>query len=752
MHETHILQNHLSLSEKEKLSDRYLKAEVDASINSIRTLDRQRVLDAYNVRNGIRDVKDFEYLWAAYGIEFPSQFRHIPTLRAVFDSLLGRFINRPFKYQVSATDDTSVKHIFEQYRDSILEDLDQYMLNRIKAAQYASEQGGKEGEKAKKHLADLKKKYESGSFISDLEIDAKNILTWAIQRFKLKSETITMADDYITCGEAFYQVKVTQIGRKPLIKVLNPLNVYYSKTSDVKFIKDCERVVVRERLTVAEVWTRYGHKMEKKDQDKFLAEYNKYIIGSDFEIVAYDQGTLEPKSPDERDGGLDIPLTEINYVEWKANVKVPVTELDEDCEDHTESATQDRLKLKTKFKYRLDRFHGTKIGTDIYVDMGRDKFVVRDPDNPSYVALSVNGACYNDRNGEPYSLPLKTKDLADKIDILHYHAENLLALSGSKAVMINYPDIPAWIEGTPTQRVMKWLGILKQGVGIMDTSQEGQGAGKFNNTGSIDLSLTQSLEQIYRMADALEGTAYKIVGVPRQAVGNITETDGKGTSELAIQGSEVVTQPLFTSLDQLIEQFLTDVINACRIAYSKGLQGSLILGETGQKIFSIKSKQFSLAHFNVWINGEGDIQRDLDEVKAVAMKLVEAQMLDAELAIDMVTIKSLTEIKKKIKESIQNNKENENSQLVEQIEQYKSELQKAQANIEKLQAGADQIKQAELQLNQQKAQGDLEVKNKAIDQKSIADAAKLELDAKRVDLEALQLRFDGGGNKEIRNN
>lgn len=731
-------------TEDEKLSEKYLKAEINATINAISSISKADVIAAYKVRNGERDNSDFEYLWSAYGLQFPAQMRHIPVLRVIFDSLVGQYQNRPFKWQVSSSDSDSVNAMFDQYRDAIMADVERYFVNQIRAAQLGSQQQGSAGERAKQYLEQLKKKYESGSFQSDLEIDAKNMITWAIQRFNLRAILEEMVNHYATSGEAYYQVKVLREGERPIIRSINPVNLFYHKPLNVRFINKCDRVVYRERKSVVQIWTEYGHLMAPEDQKKFVEDYGQYILSDGLEIIAADNAIISPATP-EGHSSMTVHELNVDYVEFKSNVRVPMTEV----EENIESKSHDKIKKqKIRYKYRQDLFEGTRIGDCTFVGLGRNKFVTRDPDNPSEVDLTINGTCYNDVNGKPYSLALKVKDIGDKIDILHYHAENLLALSGSKAVMVDYPSIPAWIEGTPTQRVMKWLGFLKQGVGLVDSSQDG--AGNYQQGGPVDLSLSNALEQIYRMAQILEDTAYRITGTNRQSLGNITQSDGKGTTEIALQGAAVVSQSFFSSFDHLAEQFMTDVANALRIAYGKGLTGSILLGEAGQRLFSIKSKQFPLAFLNVHISNSGEIERDLDAIRNAAMEFIKAGALQADIAVDMVTLKSLTEIKKKIKDSMSENQGAQRQQMEDQIAQYQAEIQKLASQVEQMTKSQDAAKQAEIQGKLQLQAAEQERKEREFSHKAGVDNEQLRLDSRRVDLEAQQLNYQPSA-REVKN-
>jgi hypothetical protein len=736
-----------NLSDKEKRKDEYLINQIDATIAGCVTSDKQDLVDAYNLRNGVRDYKDFAYLWEAYGIEFPAQLRHVPVLRAIFDSLVGQAQRRPFKYHISCVDSDSVKYIFDQYRQAILNDITQFYKNKVEAAVMMSKGESAEAEKAKEFIARIENKYKNSDFKADIEIMSKDLLDWAIQRFKLKSICSDFINDLVTAGQCYYQAKVVQPGKKPIIRSLNPINIFYTKDANTKFIKDCERVVYKERLPVTVVWTLYGHKMTNDQKEKFLSEFGKFIIDSDIELIDYRFGTLEMRDEYFTQKGIEVPMTDVHYVEWKSNTEIDLIEPEEFLLDSDNETKLTRL--KNRKKYQLDLYEGVRIGQDMHVAYGKNENVIRDPDDPSNVSLTINGICYNDRNGKPYSTVLRTKSIADKIDIVHYHAETLLAVSGVKAIMVNFPDIPTWMGETPMQRLMKWLGMVKQGLAVVDTSQEK--GGKFANSGDVDMSLSDSILSLFKMLEHLEATAYKVTGVSRQSVGNITQSDGKGTTELAVQASEVVIQPLFTTYDEIVQEFLTDVVNVCRLAYSEGLQGSIILGEEGKRIFSIQKDKLKLVHLNVHVNGDGTEQRDLDSIKEMAFRLVDQQLVQATAAVDMVTIKSVTRIKQLLKQSLEEQKQDDRSQLNQQLQELQSQLQEAGKQIEQAQNQNAQNKSQEIAIRQFEADSKNQLKSQELAQNYEVDQTKLELEKKRIDLETLQLTYGGDNNIEIKN-
>ena len=62
---------------------------------------------------------------------------------------------------------------------------------------------------------------------------------------------------------------------------------------------------------------------------------------------------------------------------------------------------------------------------------------------------------YSDRNGDPYSLILKTANLQDKFDILNFYRDNLIATSGTVGDWIDLAHLPKVLGHDLTERLMK---------------------------------------------------------------------------------------------------------------------------------------------------------------------------------------------------------------------------------------------------------------------------------------------------------
>ena len=733
------------LSEKFKETEAYLKGELDNIISSCNDQSKEALMKAYTIRNGKRPRSKFEYLQKAYGVFFPAKIRHIPVLKSMFDAIIAIDQTSPLDFKVTSRDVESLKNNQEEQRQAIIKEFVALAKNQIAATAewYNAQKQGEEilppekmDEKKIKRLINS----ISTNFKSELEITAQDFLESMIQRLELEIMVSIMCEDLLTTGQEFYQVKILQKGKRPLVRAINPMDVYFKKDPNKKFLKDHSRVLLKEKINVADLLANYGHLMKVADVKRLLESCDVNINGGSKFWSMTDMSYTKLRKDNAIVSYDELFEKEVNlyYAEWIANTEI---EYEDPYLDGRE------VKKKRNVRYRKDRYEGYRVNDDIYFGLGPSEFVYRPVDNPSECFLTINGAFYNDRNGEPYSLVLNTEDIADKIDMLHYIWESMIAMSGNKAAIVNYRAIPSWL-GDKKERVIKWIGMLKQGAAVVDMKQPG--AADFNNMGQIDLSIDASIGVILDMIKYLEEVAGKITGVSRQMLGSITPQDLKGTTEAAINQSSLVLMPFFFTHNALVKQLLTDVINVGRICYDKGMIGSYIMGDQKQKIFSIDNEKFWLADFDVWLSNSGDEHKSIEELKALSIELVKANQIDAMDAVSMNTIKSLTRIKDTLQKSIEFKEQKESDQLRSELEKMQTEFQKVAKDLEKIDRAKEEMANRELQLKEMQMRLDFRLKDRGLDIDEELGTKKIELEKKRVELEAAQISY-APKSAEVRN-
>jgi hypothetical protein len=173
--------------------------------------------------------------------------------------------------------------------------------------------------------------------------------------------------------------------------------------------------------------------------------------------------------------------------------------------------------------------------------------------------------------------------LQDKYDLLHFYRDNLIANSGSVGDFINLPTLPTILGHDLSERLMKWKAYKKQGMALIDTSQDGQlntGQAPLNTmfNGYDDTVKVQAIQAIQLAIDSIEQTASSITGVFRERLNGIQQRDAVTNVQTGINNSFIVTKQWHFQMDLVTREILLDSLNCAKVVYKDGLTGTLILG------------------------------------------------------------------------------------------------------------------------------------------------------------------------------
>lgn len=785
------------VSEADKLKAPYLIGNIDAAITQlVKTKGHLRkVRDLYE---GYRDPREYQYLEQNFGIGNPLRVKMIPIIRNRVQVLLGQHLQNPIKKNITCTDQQSiglteqekVEFGVKQLAQQLGAHLHQQLQGGANAMPDAATQAGAMGDAmggaapapqpagfSDTLLQELNQ--QIASFQSSLEIGAQHVLDELLQSpdLRLKEKFTELLEKLLVEALPLYRVVPRQAGHMPSYEAVPPEELHFALAPGVRRVKEATRIVRRQLLTRQQVLTRYGHLLSKDERDLVSGGASKHpnvawdtiSLGEERYLDYFNTGLQRPgiaapgtgnyqawqHSATKRDrdylGAMPGDLIEVFHVEWIAVNRI---ELDEEAppEGYSESGEweasdydpigsiielpegEQQKAGKNRVRFREDRYEGVRIGggEPIYCAMGRSRNVVRSLDDPWRASISYGGYVHD------FSLVGKTKDIQDSSDILHYQAENLVASSGVKGSKVDMAFIPAWLGDKPAERLQKHRAYRKQGMDLGDSSQEGAQNSKGSTfAGDYDESLDgNSLRAIREQIAYLDEVAGSITGVNRQMLGAITDQDLVGNTDAARVQSTLITKPLFQIVNTLIQESLTDLLNACRLTYQQGRRGVLTMGEAGKLAFTLHPR-FALADYRVYVADGQEEAKQLQEFKGLAKEFIAAQLLQPEDLIDLVTTTSLTEAKRHIKQSAANARASQQQQLQQQVEQLTKQLQQAQQQL----AGVDQAKMQQMQGELQLKQQELTILQQDSVNKKNFDEQKLKLDEERVALERDQIAF-----------
>ena len=722
-----------------------LIAKTNKAISEL-VYDKVRLRKAYNYYNCKRDKEQFKYLEDNYGIGQPTEVSFIPLIKKHVDALVGEYLDLPIKPKVSCKDEVTINNIFRDKQLKIATECFNLLQSNLKN-NLLRVIGNKDMQdlNIKQQLDKLIEDINE-NFISDYEIAGQNVIEYIIQsrNTDLVNKLKQLFIDLLVTGYTFYRVIPSPSGRNVKIECLNPLDVFPDINYDSPYIKDSYRVVVRKFLSRDEILNKYGKQLNRDDIDKIKDLWHEYL---DSTGSVYVTSALTPFGTPATDGiraGQEIipGHPERRFFKHDNNI-IPIYEVEW---------------IETDKDFIMQRYSTIRIGNDIYILNGKDENVIRTKDAPDQCQLSVNGVYFNNRDSEPYSLVFASMTIQDKYDLAIFYRDKLIANSGSVGDWINMPTIPAFLGQNMPERIMKWLAYKKQGIGLIDTSQEGQvntGQAPLNTmfNGFDDTVKYQAIQAIQAVIDSLEQTETSISGVFRERLNGIQQRDAVTNVQVGINNSFTITKQWHFQMDLVLKEILTDALNCGKIVYKNGLTGVLILGNKLQKTFTALSKHYTNTDFDIHIITSSDIIKEIEQIKQIVPDFIKGNIVSADILVDIMTAKSLTEVKQKVKSSMKKQKEENNQmqQLMQQVEELQNNLQQAQKQLEKAQTKIEQLNEAKLQIEQQKVQLENEVNMFKAKTDRTYKEVQAENDTKRTQIELLQL-YDGNPyNDEVKN-
>ena len=681
----------------------------------------------YDLYNGVRKDEDYKHITETYGVEFPAgKIKHIPLVRPLLNVLEGEYEQRPLNFNVRSEDNDSVNMKLEKMSNNLLDSI----VEMIRT------EGGESVDIGMDNL----EKYYKEDFQTNREIAAHHALKYYINKHHLERKLKENFVDKIITGKELYRVVINRIGEDPEFVTIRPGQLYWAN-NNVKWVKECDWAVYPVRMSPTQILDAYGERMNPNDRTKVEDWIDQYYRDS-YKLNSYQDADKIIEDTEEWNSyyaALQGMITVYN-VEWKSIRKVQYVE---NPNPHVSDAPfikfEDKInnphgarKKNLQERYVQDLWQGLRIGDDMYVDLGRVKYARRDFSKPSKVYLTFNGPTYSGKI-KPYSLVKETEDLQELYDILHYHKENLIAISGVKGMVMDSSQIPDFKQGSFEANIKMWMYYKKLGTAWINRAQEGADT-TYNQFGTYDDTMGPGLEAVLAIIAHLEELTGRIVGVNRQRQGSIAQREGKGTTEHALVQSALSTEPIFAEHGEFIRQALEDILDACKVAWKNGYTSSYVSDQYLQQIFTFDPES-SNSDFGVYVTDLESDKRSIDELKAFSYQLVQQGMMEFDDLMPLFRKSNLMDIEKQVSTAMaRKKKELAEKEGQAQAIQDQMAMAKSQSEIEKLKAEIQKIYAESQQIVMDVQNDTAKISNEA--EKDRADIA---LETKRVALEQAEL-------------
>ncbi len=641
----------------------------------------------------------------------PNKIQHYSILLPKLNVLQGEESKRVFDYRVIVTNPTAISEIEENKKKELNQRLQEWITDNSMSDEEASQE------------LDRINDYFTYNWQDAREQRGNLILNHYVKQYDMKVMFNEGFRDAMTVGEEIYQCSIE--GGEPVVRRLNPLKVRILKSGYSNRIEDADIIILEDYWSPGRIIDTFHDVLKKKDIDyienlktgidegktdemsnvdprytmiptNFLdenIEVNNAEVSQEGFFSSITDGYTESLMPYDMAGNIKVLR-----VYWKSKRKIKkVRSYDPQTGEEvfnfypeTYVIDKDAGEEEQVF-YINEAWEGTKIGTDIYVNMRPRVVQYNRLSNPSRCHFGIVGSIYNLNDNRPFSLVDMMKPYNYLYDAIHDRLNKLIARNWGSLVRLDFAKKPKGWD------VEKWLYYAKtMGLAVEDSFNEGNVgaatgklAGALNNasTGVITASDGNQIQQYINLLEFIKMEMSEVAGITKQREGQVSNRETVGGVERSMMQSSHITEWLFVVHEDVKKRALECLLETAKIALrGRSKKFQYILSDNSMRVMEIDGDEFAEADYGLVVDSSNGVQELNSKLDTLAQAALQNQTLSFSTIMKLFSSSSLAE----------------KQRLVEKDERSIQERQ-AQAQQQQLQVQQQEIEQ-KVQMEQAKMQ------------------------------------------------
>lgn len=678
----------------------------------------------YDLLNGKLHMSDMEVVLNPEGIKagfIPDRIQHYPIMNSKLNILRGEESKRVFDYKVIVTNPNAISEIEDNKKNELL----QRLRTLIADTSISEEEFNQELEKLNYYYT-----YEWQDF---REIRANALINHYTKEYDIPLLFNEGFMDAMTVGEEIYQCDI--IGGEPTIERVNPLKIRVFKSGYSNRIEDADIIILEDYWSPGRVIDTYYDVLSKKDMeyiehipdhvsqasidsmdniDERFGFVNNNMVGEEMSSNGFYFDPLNLFSDSISNSLLPYDLAgniRVLRMYWKSRRKIKkVKSYDLETGEEiynfypeTYIINKD-LGEEEKIFYINEAWEGTKIGTDIYVNMRPRVVQYNRLSNPSRCHFGIVGSIYNLNESRPFSLVDMMKQYNYLYDVIHDRLNKLMAKNWGKILRLDLARVPkGWA-------IEKWIYYAKaNGLAVEDSFREGnigassgKLAGALNNasSGVIDAEFGNSIQQQINLLEFIKLEMSEVAGITRQREGQISNRETVGGVERATLQSSHITEWLFVIHDGVKKRAIECFLETARIALKgRKKKFSYILSDGTNMIVDIDGDEFAEADYGLVVDNSRGTQELSQKLDILAQAALQNKILSFSTIMKLYGSHSLAEKQRLVERDEQLMQERSSQAQQQQLE---TQQQIAQMEAQQQQAELQQKEQANIRDNETK--------------------------------------------------
>jgi hypothetical protein len=641
------------------------------------------------------------------GSFIPDTLQHYPTINQFLTLLQGEAISRPFDWHVIVTNPNAISEIENRKKEAVFQS-----LQALVQSQSVSEEDYQK--RLNEQDAFFKFEYQDMH-----EVCANELL----KHYNKKYDFHNLFDiegimDALACKEEHYRIDIE--GGEPIMERLDPIKLRVFRSGNSNRTEDADMLVYEDFKSIGWVYDTYYDVLTKKDckylenivsgstggdGENLWDEKNAYMdpqVGNDmvrdphfFSSLLDEYGYTPTMMPYDGEGNVRVLR-----VYWKSRRMIkkvkkydPVTG-EEEFHFYPETYIPNKvLGEEEEIFWVNEAWEGTKIGTEVYVNIRPRPIQYNSMSNPSCCHFGIIGQLYNIGSTNSPSMVDILKPYAYLFDATMDKLYKLLESNLGKLVEMDFAFTP---DSWKMDKLLHFAKVNHLWVkNSFNEGKKGNATGKIagslnnNSTGIIDASVTQEIQFNIQLLDWLYNQMGKACGITPQRLGQVSNRETVGGVERATLQSSHITEPIFARHDNLKKRVIECFVDTSKIAL-KGRKKvfEYITSDGARKLMEIDGDWYNECDYGLLVDNSQGLLRLNQRLDNLAEMAVQSQKYNFSTIMKIYTTESISE---KIR-------------MMEAAERRQEEMQQQQ-------------QQQELQLQQEKIESDAQQKQLEMEQR-----------------------------------
>lgn len=718
------------LSEKEKLSEEYIKNALDffwnTGIGQI-THNKRSFGRNYDLVKGNLTPQDFyqesvlpDFMEMEINTnedELPNFVQDYSIILAPLSTLKGEMSKRPDNLLIRAMDDESQSEENE-FKTELLH---QYVTQQVKQniiMKYA-QQGKQITEEELDQISEQELQDKLTNYTSQIERWGSRVIEALKLRLSLKEKSEEAFNDLLISAREYFHIYEDNSTLGFNVEVTNPTNTFYLTTPGKKYISDpldeangayCAGTIVI--MELSEILHKYNLSKDEIKHLQWLSKEQLPILGPTSNLFTSETGedsinyTRYSRLLQREKLFIDSYLNEnpstdtflqftrqtstfgnkfsVMQVYWCSKVKIcKLTYLDENNEPVSTLVDENYKKgthpneVDLQCGWTNQWWKGTRIGPDIYIDVQPFTLLEYCP---------IIGCVFEPKNlTKIKSFVDSMKSFSTMYNIFINKLYEKIQQDWGNVILTSIRHISVPEDADYQDAISLWEDQARQrGVIFVDDSPENtKGASAFNQHTVLQASRAQEMESYLKLAQGVKMEAWQLAGINPQRVGEVAATQTATGTQTAMAQSYSQTEPLFAQHEYVINKLYQALLDAAQYIFSHKGESTLsyITNEGDKGAIQITGEDLRLKDLWVFATSRSEDNANLQSLKQLSQAMLQNGASPYEIALlyNSKSSRYITDAFKRLKDQNdamkQQQQQTEQQQLQQQQQQFEQQQQ-----------------------------------------------------------------------------